>query len=440
MRRKPCSFFITTLGCPKNLTDSEKLAGVLIEAGWVLRDEPENCDIVILNTCAFIPPAREEAYERIETLKRLKERRRFRFLVVGGCLPLYHRDDRSSLPSGVDMYLSPSYYKNAPLLFRSLLESHKRTDFVAPIKERPDDTLRVVLTPPHYAYLRISDGCSNRCSFCRIPEIRGIHRPKRADVLLGEVEALASLGVKELIVVGQDTTAYRAPDTDERLPSLLRCICKVDGVEWIRLMYTHPAKITQELVDVMAGEPKIVRYIDMPVQHINERILRLMGRAGGAKAIKTALRRLRSIDGMVVRTTVMVGFPTETEDEFKELMEFIEEMCFERLGVFTYYPEPQTKAAELPQLPYEVAQERANRLMELQQKIAFRYTEMLLCREERTILDGFDGEGYTGRTYRDAPQIDAVCKIRTDRRLKIGSFLKVHFVEADGYDIIAEVV
>jgi len=436
-RRKPGehSFCIITLGCPKNLVDSEKIAGFLTREGWLLAPTPEDADLVILNTCAFIPPAREEAHQKIRELGRLK--REGRFLVVAGCLPLFYGED-APLPPFTDMLLTPPHYENAPSLLRFLLEGGQMGRTVSPIKQAPDDSVRLLLTPPHYAFLRISDGCSNRCSFCTIPRIRGRHRPKPVADIIGEAEALASIGVKELIVIAQDTTAFRAPDTGEDLAALIRRICKVDGLEWIRLMYAHPAHLTPELVEVIATEPKVVRYIDIPIQHINERILRLMGRVGGAKAVRKALSRLRSIDDIAVRTTVLVGFPTETEDEFRELLDFLEEFRFERLGVFPFYPEDGTKAAELPQLPHKIRESRADAVMRLQQRITFQYTKTLIGKEETVLLDSFDGVEYEARTYRDAPQIDAVCRVRTDRDHKVGSFLKVRFTKADGYDIIAE--
>ena len=440
-RRKPGepSFCIITLGCPKNLVDSEKIAGFLTKEGWLLVGTPEDVDVVILNTCAFIPPAREEADRKIQELGRLKREGLFRFLVVAGCLPLFYGTD-APLPPYTDMLLTPPHYGNAPSLLRFLLEGKRVRSAVSPIRQEPDDSVRLILTPPHYAFLRISDGCSNRCSFCTVPRIRGRHRPKPAAEVIGEAEALASTGVKELIVVAQDTTAFRAPDTGENLPTLIKRICRVDGLEWIRLMYAHPARLTPELVEVIATEPKVVRYIDIPVQHINERILRLMGRAGGARAVRRALSRLRSIDDIAVRTTVLLGFPTETEDEFRELMDFLEEFRFERLGVFPFYPEGGTKAAELPQLPPEVREFRADAVMRLQQRITFDYTKTLIGKEEKVLLDSFDGREFEARTYRDAPQIDAVCRVRTGRYHKVGSFLKVRFTQASGYDIIAEPV
>lgn len=438
-RREPgeFSFFIITLGCPKNLVDSEKIAGFLVKEGWLLTKSPQEADIVILNTCAFIPPAREEADQHLQRLKRLKEEGLFRFLIVAGCLPLFYGKN-APFPPHVDLLLTPPHYEKAPSILRSLLQDEQRRRAVSPIRETPDDSVRLLLTPPHYGFLRISDGCSNRCSFCTIPKIRRRHRPKPADAILGEAEVLASVGVKELIIIGQDTTAFKAPDTKEDLSALIRRICRIEGFRWIRLMYAHPARVTPELVEVIATEPKVVKYIDIPIQHVNERILRLMGRAGGAKAVRRALSRLRSIDDIAIRTTVLLGFPTETEEEFRELMDFIEEFRFERLGIFPFYPESGTKAAELPQLPPETREARADAVMRIQQKIAFAYTESLIGKEEFVLIDSFNGTEFEARTYRDAPEIDAVCKIKINETLEVGSFLKVRFTRADGYDIIAE--
>jgi len=438
-------FSIITLGCPKNLIDSERLAAVLVKNGWRLCKSPKNCDIVVLNTCAFIPPAREEAFEQFKCLKEKKRNGEFRFLVLAGCLPLYHRANPNALLRSFDLIITPPNYQNAHTLFQALLSNSFPESSFAEIKETPDDSERLILTAPHYGYLRISDGCSNRCSYCTIPYIRGNHRPKPASMVLAEAEALAACGVKELIVIAQDTTAYKASDTGENLPSLLGNLVQIRGLRWIRLMYTHPAKITPELVNVLAEEKKIVHYIDLPIQHINERILKLMGRAGGKRAIMKAIESLRSsIPDIAIRTSLIVGFPTETEDEFKELLEFVGETRFERLGAFSYEREPNTKSSKLPQLPTALVKERLDRLMQLQKKIAFSYTKSLIGKTEEVILDNAYRYGYIARTYRDAPQIDSLCKIRTtekDRkslRPKIGELINVRFVSASGYDIIAQ--
>ncbi|MCX7702943.1 MAG: 30S ribosomal protein S12 methylthiotransferase RimO [Planctomycetota bacterium] len=445
------TFTILTLGCPKNLVDSETLAGTLTSANWRYSQNLENSLVVILNTCAFIPPARAEAFHHLERLIHLKQKGVFKFLVLAGCLPLYLRKTPRELPANVDLFLTPPQYPDAPSLLETLCEKHlsPSPQEIQAINSSPDDSSRLILSPAHYSYIRISDGCSNHCSFCTIPFIRGRHRPKPASDILAEAELLAACGAKELIIIAQDTTAYHSPDTKEDLAFLLKQLARNTSFQWIRLMYTHPAKITSKLVEVLATEKKIVKYIDLPVQHINNRILRLMRREGSSKAIRKAITLLRnSIPDIVIRTSLIVGFPTETEDEFKELKEFVEEARFERLGVFPYYPEPSTLAAKLPQLPRTLIEERLQTIMQIQKKIAFSYTKTLVGRTETVLVDFATKEFLLARTYRDAPQIDAVCKIVPSPPQKkgkshqigefVGEFVKVCFIKTHGYDIIAE--
>ena len=433
----PHKFYIRVLGCAKNLIDAENLCGRLAERGWLLTNDPYEAEMLILATCAFIAPAREEAARVYHQLARIK-RETSAPLVLTGCHPPFFGDKCAYAFPDADCIL-PTWRSDEFATLAETLLAGKRYDLTSPPPdEPPDDAHRLILTPPHTAYIRISDGCSNTCTFCTIPRIRGKHRPKTAEQILAEASALAALGVKELILIAQDTTAWRCPKTRMRLPSLLEKLDAVDGLRWIRLMYAHPARITNRLVRAMRSCRKIVPYIDVPIQHISDKVLSRMGRAGGRKAVIKAIELLKSVPQICIRTTVMVGFPGETEAEFEELVDFLREARFCRVGVFAYSAEDGTKAAKLEQLPKDVVQRRLTRIRRVVSALTLSLHRKLLGKKEKVLVDWVEEKVSVCRTYRDAPEVDGVVYVLGE--LEVGEFEEVFFEYARAGSIIAHPV
>lgn len=440
-------YAFVSLGCPKNTVDSERMLGLLQLDGYQLVPDPEQADFVIVNTCGFIEQARTESFAAIDEMLELKkQQKRLRGVIVSGCLAERQKaellEDRPEIDSLVGVFGREAITQVADRLLGDLHE--QRTVFQpAPVKTLPDGD-RFRITPGHFAYLKVSEGCDRLCTFCAIPKMRGKHVSKPMDEVLREARQLADDGVRELIIVAQDTTYYGL-DTDgrPRLAELLRELNQVDGLDWIRLMYFYPMYITDELLQVMADSEKIVPYVDIPLQHINDSMLRRMSRRVTRAQTEEILNRLRSaIPDLAIRTTFITGAPGETEAEFEELCEFVAEQKFERAGVFTYSLEPDTPAAKLPNhLDEAVKEARRDRLMEIQQQVAFDLTAQRVGSQMNVILDAEapDAEGvFIGRSTADAPDVDSLVFVTADeQQLQPGDIVPCEAVAAQGYDLAA---
>lgn len=415
-----------SLGCDKNRVDAEKALAPVLEKGHTLTDTPEQADALVVNTCCFIEDATKESIDAILSLAAAKKDDTK--LYVMGCLAERYRAELLEEIPEIDTLLGTADYRRLADL---LPEEGKGPSFHG----------RWLSTPPHYAYLKIAEGCDNRCTYCVIPSIRGSYVSAPMEELLAEAKDLASRGVKELIVIAQDTTRYGEDLYGEKkLPELLEKLCAVDGLQWIRLLYAYPESVTDELIRVLAEQEKIVKYIDMPIQHISDSVLRRMGRKTGREEIETTLRKLRAAHpDFSVRTTLITGFPGETKEEFEELLAFVAEQKFERLGVFPYSREEGTPAFRLPdQIPQEIRERRAERIMALQQDIHFDRNDTLVGRKLTVLIDTETEGGFIARTAADAPEVDGTVFLRTDRILSPGTFHTVHVTESAGYDLIAE--
>ncbi len=443
------SYAFVSLGCPKNLVDSERMLGLLQLDGYDLVQDPDGADFVVVNTCGFIEAARQESFATIDEMLELKRQGRTRGVIVSGCLAERQKeqllDERPEIDSLVGVFGREEITKVADRLVGDLAE--QRTVFrPAAIRALPDrDRLRI--TPNHFAYLKISEGCDRLCTFCAIPKMRGKHVSKPIEEVVREAEELAASGTRELIIVAQDTTYYGIDLYGEpRLKELLTELEKVDGIDWIRLMYFYPMYITDELIETIGNSSMILPYIDIPLQHINDTMLRRMSRRVTRSSTEQMLASLRDkIDNLALRTTFITGFPGETDEHFEELAEFVESQRFERLGVFTYSHESDTPAATLPDaVPEAVMQHRRERLMEVQQRVVFSRNENLIGEQLDVILDApVEGEDnvWIGRTYADAPDVDAMVYVTGNKEtLSTGSIVSSEIVASQGYDLIAATV
>ena len=440
------TYAFVSLGCPKNLIDSEKMLGTLALDGYVLVSEPSGADFVIVNTCGFIESSRQESKAVIREMLDLKERGQTRGVIVAGCLPerLGGAQLRQELP-GIDgivgVFARDEITKVADRLFGSAEE--QRTVFrPAPLRAL-EDGARLRITPRHYAYLKISEGCDRTCTFCAIPKMRGKHATKPIETVVAEARELAADGVRELIVVAQDTTYYGMDLYGRvRLVELLSELEQVEGIDWIRLMYLYPINFSDELIGRIASSQKIVPYLDLPLQHISDAVLkRMQRRVNRAQTIKLVEKLRKQISNLVLRTTFIVGFPGETDGQFDELCDFVEETRFERMGVFGYSLEPGTPAVKLDgHLPDEVKTSRRDRLMELQQRIAFEFGDSLVGYELDVLIDDqVDDETWVGRSFADAPEIDGSVYV-TGADLAPGRFVGVEIESRQDYDLAGSAV
>jgi ribosomal protein S12 methylthiotransferase len=438
------TYAFVSLGCPKNLVDSERMLGKLAQDGYALVPEADGADVVVVNTCGFIEPARQESLGVIREMLALKEQGRVGAVVVAGCLAERKKDDLLKEVPAVDHIVGVFGREEiARVVDRALAQRHEQRSLFRPAPVRAlDDTARLRITPRHYAYLKISEGCDRLCTFCAIPGMRGKHVTKPIEEVLREARELAADGVRELILVAQDTTYYGLDLYGRvRLAELLRELDCVDGLEWVRVLYAYPIHFTDELIDTLAGSEKIVPYLDMPLQHINDRVLRRMQRRVNRAATEQLLVRLReAIPQLALRTTFIVGFPGETDAEFEELLAFARATRFERVGVFPYSFEPGTPATRLDgHLPEDVKLERQQRLMEAQQEVAFDWSRRQVGKELEVIVDGPDPEvpnHALARSYADAPDIDGVVRVK-GKGLHAGDLARVKVTGADGYDLAA---
>lgn len=417
-----------SLGCPKNQVDAEMMLSTLCEAGFEITGEVEGCDIVIINTCGFIGDAKKEAIDTILEVCQLKDEGSVGAVIVTGCLAQRYKDEIMNEIPEVDAVIGIGANADIAAVCRDVLSS-KKVNLFPPKLSLPLEGGRVLTTPQHYAYLKIAEGCSNCCTYCAIPKIRGKFRSREMENIIAEAKSLAEYGVKELIVVAQDTTKYGIDLYGElKLSELLKELCKIDGIEWIRTLYCYPESITDELIDTMANEDKICKYIDIPLQHCDGDVLKRMNRRGDRESLTALINKLRArIPDITIRTTFIVGFPGETDENFESLCEFADEMQFDRYGCFAYSAEEDTPAATMEnQIDEDVKIERASIMNSQQQRIFEDKLEALVGKELTVIVDGFDEDEmlYFGRSYMDAPEIDTVVIISSEEELTAGQFVK----------------
>ena len=418
-----------SLGCAKNQVDCERMMYRLQEAGHEIQGDLVGTDVIVINTCGFIDSAKSEAIDHILLAADLKAQGLTKKILVTGCLSQrYQMEVLEEMPE-VDGVLGTGNYADIVGAVEQLLEGQTIAVFDS-IDTPEQETGRVLTTPEHYAYIKIAEGCDNRCSYCIIPYLRGKFRSRRMDDVLYEARMLAASGVKELIVVAQDTSRYGTdlPGHKRLLPELLQELCKIDDFKWIRVHYVYPDEVDDELIRVMAQEPKIVKYLDIPIQHCNDKILKLMNRRGDTRYLKDLFAKLRKeIPGILIRTSVITGLPGEGEEEFEELCNFLKELRLERVGAFPFSPEEGTPAAEMDHVPAEVAMERAQMVETIQSRIMDDYNSSMIGKTLDVLVDGFDEdyEQFYGRTYGDSPDIDGRVWIASEEALVEGEFVKV---------------
>lgn len=434
-----------SLGCDKNLADSETMLGMLASRGYQIVDEEEKADVIIVNTCCFIHDAMEESIEAILQMAEYKKSGSLKALIVTGCMAERYREEITKEIPEVDAVLGTASYGHILDAVDEALKGHSYL-MMEPLDTLPlIETHRLVTTGGHYAYLKIAEGCDKHCTYCIIPKLRGNFRSVAMDHLIKEAEQLAADGVKELILVAQETTLYgKDLYGEKKLPELLHKLCQISGIRWIRILYCYPEEITEELIQTMKEEPKICHYLDLPIQHASDGILKRMGRRTSKEELVHIISRLREeIPDITLRTTLITGFPGETQEQHEELMDFVDEMEFDRLGVFTYSPEEGTPAASMPdQIEESIKEERRAELMELQQEIAFEQAENMIGKEVLVMIEGkvADENAYVGRTYKDAPNVDGLIFVNTDAELMSGDFAKVKVTGACEYDLIGELM
>ena len=434
-----------SLGCDKNLVDTEVMLGMLASRGYEMTNDEQEADIIVINTCCFIHDAKEESIQNILDMAEYKKSGSAKALIVTGCMAeRYRQEILDEIPEVDEVLGTTAYDRILDAVDAALAGQHEV--MTANLDALPlPETKRLVTTGGHFAYLKIAEGCDKHCTYCIIPKIRGNFRSVPMERLLKEAQDLAEQGVKELILVAQETTLYGKDLYGEKsLPKLLRELCKISGIRWIRILYCYPEEITDELIRVMKEEPKICHYLDLPIQHANDTILKRMGRRTSKQELIDIVQKLRKeIPDICLRTTLITGFPGETQEQHEEVMEFIDTLEFDRLGAFTYSPEEDTPAATFEnQIDEEVKEDRQADIMELQQEIAFDKAEDMIGREVLVMIEGkvADENAYVGRTYRDAPNVDGLIFINTDVELISGDFAKVKVTGALDYDLIGELM
>lgn len=432
------------LGCPKNMIDSEKMLAHIGQAGFVLSNDPDNADIVVINTCGFIKPAKDEAIEAIKEALNLKQKGSVQKVIVAGCLAQRMGEELAEEVDGIDAIIGLDQRDNIADIIKQTFGKRTATAKTPPHNaESPvsDDRGRLLLTPAHWAYLRISEGCNRKCSFCTIPAIRGPFRSKPEDMVIDEAGELTGNGAVELSLIAQDSNFYgRDRKIENGLSKLLKKLQQIETLQWIRLMYLYPTGIDETLIETIASGKKVLNYIDMPIQHINNDILESMKRSDRKEKIITLIEKLRAaMPDVVLRTTIIVGYPGETKEQFAELLNFVKWARFDALGCFTFYPELETAAANLPgQVPEEIKTARADELMLTQQQIAFEKAKDRVGSEILCLVDELDKkQNAIGRFYGQAPHIDSLCFIN-NCTAKPGEFIRAKIIETKDYDLIAE--
>jgi len=433
-----------SLGCDKNLVDTEMMLGMLQQKGVTFTDDETEADVVVVNTCCFIGDAKEESINTLLEMAELRKSGSIRALLATGCLAQRYREEIQKEIPEVDAILGTMAIEEIVEAVEQVLQGERHNHFrelnSAPASYRD----RVLTTGGHFAYLKIAEGCNKRCTYCIIPKVRGDYRSIPMEKLTAQAEALAEKGVRELILVAQETTLYGVDLYGKKsLPELLHRLAAISGIYWIRILYCYPEEITEELIETIAAEPKGCHYLDIPIQHASDEVLRRMGRRTNQEELRQWIGRLRErIPDICLRTTLISGFPGETQEDFEELYRFVNEMEFDRLGVFPYSQEEDTKAAEMPdQVSEEVKCFRRDELMELQQAIAFEKAEQMIGRVLDVMVEGkvADEDVYVTRTYRDAPNVDGYLFLNTSATLMTGDFVKVLVTDSNEYDLIGEI-
>lgn len=432
-----------SLGCDKNLVDSEVMLGVLVEKGHTITDDEAEAEGVVINTCCFINDAKEESINTILDMAELKNSGQLQVLIVAGCLGQRYKEEIQKEIPEVDAIIGTASIEKVAETIDEVMGGRGQNHFEDIQKEPVYGKKRVVTTGGHFAYLKIAEGCDKHCTYCIIPKVRGNYRSIPMDSLVQEAEKLVSEGVKELILVAQETTLYGMDLYGKKsLPKLLHKLCKIKDLHWIRILYCYPEEITEELIDAIEKEEKICHYLDIPIQHASDRILKRMGRKTNKQELINMVGRLRErIPDICLRTTLITGFPGETDKDHEELKEFVDRMEFDRLGVFMYSPEEDTPAAVMEdQIPEEVKQKRQEEIMLLQQEIAFDKAESMEGRHVSAMIEGkiVDEDAYIARTYKDAPNVDGYLFINTPRELMTGDLVKAVITGSHEYDLIGE--
>lgn len=418
-----------SLGCAKNQVDCERMMYRVREAGYTVSADLDGCDVVVINTCGFIDSAKSEAIDNILMAGAMKADGKIGKILVTGCLSQRYQGEIMKEMPEVDGILGTGSYTEIVPAIESLLGEQTVVDFRS-IDTPEEETGRVLTTPKHYAYIKIAEGCDNHCAYCIIPALRGKYRSRKMEDILAEARGLAESGVKELIVVAQDTSRYGTdlPEHKRLLPELLHALCQIDGIQWVRVHYVYPDEIDNAFIRVMAEEPKIVKYLDIPIQHCNDKILKLMNRRGNGVFLRQLLQKLRNqIPGLVIRTSLITGLPGEGEDEFRELCDFLREMRMERVGAFPFSPEEGTLAAQMEHVDADVAMERAQKVEMLQSEIMDAYNASVMGKTLEVLVDGYDEEfeQFYGRTFADSPEIDGRVWIAAREPLHEGDFVQV---------------
>ncbi len=433
-----------SLGCDKNLVDSEVMLGLLAEKGYGFTDDETQADIIVVNTCCFIGDAKEESVNTILEMAEWKNKGKLKGLIVTGCLAERYREEILKEIPEVDAVVGTASYDRIAEVIEQAAAGEQKLLYGNTDRLVMTETGRILTTGGHYAHLKIAEGCDKHCTYCIIPKLRGRYRSFPMEKLVKEAQELADQGVKELILVAQETTMYGTDLYGEKkLHELLKELCRIRGIRWIRIQYCYPEEIYEELIRTIRDEPKICHYLDLPIQHASDRILKRMGRRTTRQDLQKMIGRLREeIPDICLRTTLITGFPQETEEEHEELLDFMDEMEFDRLGVFPYSPEEDTPAACMEgQIPEEIKEARRDELMELQQDISFEKAEAMIGKELWCMVEGKVAEeyAYVARTYKDAPGVDGYIFIQTMAELMSGDFVKVHVTGADEYDLIGEI-
>ena len=435
---------MVSLGCSKNLVDSERMLYKLKQNGYELVTEPGLADIAVVNTCGFIKAAKEEAIETILELAALKADGTLKKIVITGCLTERYREEAAELFPEADAVIGIGNNKDIVDILNEVMNGERVVKFGSKLDAEMTGE-RIISTLPFFTYLKIAEGCSNCCTYCAIPMIRGKYRSVPMEDVLAEARSLAENGVTELVVIAQDTSRYGEDLYGEaRLPQLLRELCKIDGLKWIRTLYCYPERITDELLDTIATEEKLVKYLEIPIQHCDGKILSAMNRWGDEEKLEALFAHIRSkIPNVILRTTLITGFPDESEEQFNALAEFIDRVGFDRLGCFPYSPEEGTKAAEFEnQVDEEIAAHRADIIMEQQLERSYDNNKKLMDAELEAVVEGYDrfGECFFGRTALDAPDIDGKVFFTSGKPLRIGDFVKIKITDTLDYDLIGEVI
>ena len=439
------NILFVSLGCDKNLVDSEVMLGLLAQKGHQMVDSEEEADVIVVNTCCFINDAKEESIQTILEMAEYKKDGSIKALIVTGCLAQRYKQEIMDEIEEVDAVLGTTSYDKIVEVIEEALQGHKRLELTDIDALPAVNSKRLVTTGGHFAYLKIAEGCDKHCTYCIIPKIRGNFRSVPMERLIKEATDLVEQGVKEIILVAQETTLYGKDLYGEKsLHILLKKLCEIGGLRWIRILYCYPEEITDELIQVIKEEDKICKYLDIPIQHASDGVLKRMGRRTSKQQLIDTVKKLREeISGIALRTTLITGFPGETQEQHEELMEFVDEMEFDRLGVFTYSPEEDTPAATMSdQIEESVKEDRQAELMELQQEIAFDLAERMIGKEVIVMFEGkvADENVYVGRTYMDAPNVDGLIFVETNEELMSGDFAKVKITGALEYDLIGELI